>query len=148
MKILEYFTAENPAHWLEEIRKCPWGGGIYLAELLQANQLRSLVGERTQLLLLTEEEHLVSFCTYADRDDIDTALTPWAGFVYTDPAYRGHRYAGLLLERAVELARQDGMEGLYISTNHVGLYEKYGFSLYAHMTDIHGEDSLVYFRKA
>ena len=27
MKIIEYFTSDNQAHWLEEIRKSDWGAG-------------------------------------------------------------------------------------------------------------------------
>ena len=33
---------------------------------------------------------MISFCTFAEHDDIpDTELTPWIGFVYTFPAFRG-----------------------------------------------------------
>lgn len=34
MKIIEYFTAENKAHWLSEIKKSDWGAGQFLYELL------------------------------------------------------------------------------------------------------------------
>ena len=33
----------------------------------------------------------ISFCTYAEKDDIQpTALTPWIGFVYTFPNIGGN----------------------------------------------------------
>ena len=71
-------------------------------------------------------------------------MTPWIGFVYTFPKYRGHRYAGGLIEYAETLAKTDGKDSVYISTNHNGLYEKYGYEFYQMMKDIGGEDSKVY----
>ena len=44
---------------------------------------------------------------------------------------------------AEDLARQEGVPALYISTNHVGLYEKYGYEYLTRMTDIEGNPSRV-----
>ncbi len=79
------------------------------------------------MLLLIDDSKLLSFCTYAEQDDVwDTGLTPWGGFVYTFPKYRGKRYMGKLLEFAYMLAKEDGHRHIYISTGETGLYEKYG----------------------
>ena len=37
LEIMEYFTAENREHWLEEIGRCEWGAGKYLHSLLSEN---------------------------------------------------------------------------------------------------------------
>lgn len=145
MRIIEYFTSENPAHWLAEIEKSDWDAGAYLASLLRENQLKALLGETALVLLLTDGDRLVSFCTYAPLDDIQpTELSPWAGFVYTFPAYRGHRYVEKLLDYAQCLAAIMGKEALYISTGHVGLYEKYGFEFFRLEHDVHGAQCRVY----
>ena len=95
--------------------------------------------------MLTDGEHLVSFCTYAEQDDVrEPSLTPWVGFVYTFPAYRGKRHMGKLLAYAHALAENDGYEHIYISTGETGVYEKYGYSFWKLMKDMHGEDSRVY----
>ncbi len=100
-----------------------------------------------KVLMLVDGENLISFCTFADKDDIQpTELTPWIGWVYTFPHYRGHRYVGKLLSYAEALAKTDGINSIYISTNHNGLYEKYGYEFFEIMKDIHGEDSRVYVR--
>ena len=40
-----------------------------------------------------DNNKLISFCTYAELDEIQpTDLTPWIGFAYTFPEYRGNRY--------------------------------------------------------
>lgn len=148
MRIIEYFTTENKEHWLNEIKKCDWGAGQYLYRLLCKNNLKKTVGETALVPILVEGDELISFCTFAPLDDIQpTSLSPWIGFLYTFPKYRGHRYAGMLLDYAESIATVTGREYIYISTNHIGLYEKYGYEFFKTEKDINGEYSRVY-RKA
>ncbi len=145
MQVIDYFASDRPEFWLEKIKKSDWGGGQFLYELLNENKLKNAVGEKARVLMLTDGEELVSFCTYAEKDDIQpTALTPWIGFVYTFPEYRGHRYVGKLFLEIERLARAEQVQTSYISTNHDGLYEKYGCEFYQMMTDMQGEPSRVY----
>lgn len=144
MTVINYFEAKDRTHWLHEMEKSDWGAAHFLCDLLKSNTLAELTGE-VRLLLLTEGDALISFCTLAARDDIQpTTFTPWIGWIYTFPAYRGHRYAALLLAEAERLAKADGHTHTYISTNHVGLYEKYGYTFSCMMKDVGGEDSRVY----
>lgn len=104
-----------------------------------------MVGENPKVLLLTDGDELISFCTYTEKDDIQpTVLTPWMGFVYTFPQYRGHRYVGKLFLEIEKLAKAENVQDFFISTGHTGLYEKYGCEFYQMMNDIHGEPSRVY----
>lgn len=150
MKVIEFFTSENQAHWLEEIRKSDWGAGQFLYSLLRGGKLKDTVGQTALVPMLIDEEtnKLVSYCTFAPLDDIQpTELSPWIGFVYTFPEYRGHRYAGQVIRFAESLATVMEKEYLYISTGHTGLYEKYGYEFFQFCKDIEGETSRVY-RKA
>ena len=116
-----------------------------LYRLLTSGKLRSVCGERTLLLLLTDDQELIAFCTLAEYDDIQpTALTPWIGFVYTFPQYRGCRYAGKMLREAERIASNQSAQYVYISTGATGLYEKYGYDFLEIQKDISGEDSRVY----
>ncbi len=147
MQITEYFSVENKEHWLSQIKESDWDSAQFLYELLLNQELKRLVGESTKLLMLTEGEKLIAFCTLADKDDIQpTELTPWLGWIYTFPAYRGKGYARLLLEHAEMLAKEQCLDSVYISTNHIGLYEKYGYEFLQTMKDIEGEDSRVYIK--
>lgn len=148
MNIIEYFTTDNKEHWMREIGKADWGAGQYLSQLLKENRLKSLIGETALVLMLVEGEKLISFCTFAPLDDIQpTDLSPWVGFAYTFPEYRGHHFLGQLLEYAESIASVMEKEYLYISTNHVGLYEKYNYTFFKTAKDIEGDDSRIY-RKA
>ena len=147
MEIIEFFTTDNKEYWLSKMKECDWGAGQYLEKLLREEKLKQLVGESTKVLMLVDGDNLVSFCTFAEKDDIQpTDLTPWIGWVYTFPAYRGKRYAGKMLSYAEALAKEAGIKNIYISTNHIGLYEKYGYEFFQVMKDIEGEDSRVYVR--
>lgn len=147
MEIIEFFSTDNKEYWLSKMKECDWGAGQYLEKLLREGKLKQLVGESTKVLMLVDGDKLVSFCTFAEKDDIQpTDLTPWIGWVYTFPDYRGKRYAGKLLGHAEALAKEAGIKNIYISTNHIGLYEKYGYEFFQVMKDIEGEDSRVYVR--
>ena len=145
MKVTNYFDTDNKEHWIEEIKKSNWRAGPFLAKLLAEDRFFEEMGETSRVLLLTDGDKLVSYCTFAELDDIrPTDLTPWIGFVYTFPEYRGHRYAGILFDEVERLSREEGLEKVYLSTTHIGLYEKYGFEFFAMMEDIDGEPSRVY----
>ncbi len=148
MEIIGYYSSENKEHWLSEIKKSQWSAGQFLHKLLSDDTFKDTVGESSDVLMLTEGDELISFCTLAEKDDIQpTELTPWIGFVYTFPQYRGHRYSEKLLSYAEEKAKEKFFDKIHISTNHIGLYEKFGYELYGIMKDIDGEDSRVYIKE-
>lgn len=147
-KIIKYFSSDDREYRLSQIGSSDWRAGQYLAQLLRENKLKEMTGDTAEVLMLVRGKELLSFCTLAPLDDIQpTELTPWIGFVYTFPEYRGHRYAGELLDHAEALAADKGYENVYISTGETGLYEKYGYEFWGTAKDIGGEDSRIY-RKA
>lgn len=124
------------------------GAGLFLYELLSNQTFFDAVGKDSIVLLLVEEDKLISFCTFAEKDDIQpTELTPWMGFVYTFPEYRGHRYVGLLFKEIERLAKEKNISEVFISTNHIGLYEKYGCEYKTQMMDMDNELTRVYVKK-
>ena len=148
MKVISFYESDRQEHWLEEIKKSDWRAGAFLHELLSKGTFFDAAGEGSRVLLLTDGDELISFCTYAKWDDIQpTELTPWMGFVYTFPEHRGHRYVGLLFEAVEHLAKEEQVPEVYISTNHVGYYEKYGCEFRTQMNDIEGNPSRVYAKK-
>lgn len=148
MRVINYFDSDRQSHWLSEIKRGDWGAAGFLHELLSKGTFFDAAGKNSKVLLLTDGDELISFCTYAEKDDIQpTELTPWMGFVYTFPEHRGHHYVGLLMEEVERLAIKEGVSEVYISTNHIGLYEKYGCEFKAEMHDMSGEFSRVYVKK-
>ena len=145
MEILSWYDTVNPEWWLKKISESDWTGGQHLYSVLRENRFHEMYGEKSQVLLLTDGSRLASFCSYAQRDDIpDSDLTPWMGFVYTYPEFRGRRLIGKLICRVKELARADGKDAFYICTDHDGLYEKYGAVFREEAKDARGGDSRIY----
>lgn len=145
MEVIHFFESNRQRHWLDEIQRSDWRAGPFLARLLRDGTFFDAVGENSRVLLLTDGDELVSYCTYTEKDDIQpTELTPWIGFVYTFPQHRGHRYAGRLFAEIERLANEEGVDEVYLSTNHTGLYEKYGFTYKTVLTDLDGNPSRVY----
>ena len=60
---------------------------------------------------------------FHDRKD----LAPNVCAVYTEEAYRGQGIAGRLLNLAVADMKAKGISPLYLVTDHIGFYERYGW---------------------
>lgn len=95
MKIIEYFEDSRKEHWKKELAIADWRAAAYLLGLLENTvKFNAYLGEGGRLFLLVDGEKIVSFATLSKKDCIpDESLFPWVGFVYTYPAYRGHRYS-------------------------------------------------------
>ena len=147
MRIVNYFESENKAALADQIAACDWSAAKFLAQLLEENRFFEMLGGWGQLYLLMDDKKLVSFLTFTGQDAVrDENLTPWIGFVFTRPEYRGHRYAGLLLTHAEKAAAAKGYSGIYIATDHVGLYEKYGYAYQENRIDCWGSDQRVLYK--
>lgn len=149
LEIIEYYQTNEQEYWKNEIGKSDWQAGKYLCQLLEENKLRNLCGQTSKVFLLVNDNNLVSFCTLAEQDEIDAPkITPWIGFVYTFPQYRGNHYMGQLIEHACQMAKRNGDHEIFISTDAIGLYENYGF-LYTNknMKTIYDNMARIYYRK-
>lgn len=147
MEIVEYFSDSRKRHWLEELKKSNWSAAKFLVTLLTENTFDSVLGKSGKLYFMIDEDKIVSFVTLTQRDCIaDDTLFPWLGFLFTFPEYRGHRYSEAIINYAVEKAREQGYDKVYLATDHVGLYEKYGFVYKENRVDVWGEDSRIYVR--
>ncbi len=145
MQIIEYFEAPEKEKWRAEIERCDWSAARFLGDLLKENRFEETLGKGGKLYLMTDGGKLVSFVTLTRQDCIeDAALSPWLGFLFTVPEYRGHRYSQELMEHACGEAKKAGYEKVYLATDHVGLYEKYGFTYRENRVDVWGEDSRIY----
>ena len=60
---------------------------------------------------------------FHDRKD----LTPNVCAVYTEPEYRCQGIAGRVLDYVVEDCRKRDISPLYLITDHIGFYERYGW---------------------
>ena len=149
MRVEEYFSLDEDGRRRarDAVGEGEWRAAALLHDLLRNGELRERCGPNTRLLLGMEGDSLAAFCTLADRDEVECVLTPWIGFVYTFPAFRGRRRSGEMIDHACALAKKDGFDRVYVSTNDIGLYEKYGFTFLRHARDAWDGDTRVYVRR-
>ena len=144
MEIVNYFEQDKKAELLAQIEACDWGAARFLGELLRKGTFFDMLGGWGALYLLMEGENLVAFGTLTGQDAIrDESLTPWIGFVFTQPEYRGHRYSERLLSYCEEEALKRGYSKVYIATDHIGLYEKFGYTYMENRMDYWGDDTRI-----
>lgn len=109
--------------------KCPWSAGKLLAKRMRKNDF----GEQERVFVALDETNIAGFCTLSETDCLpDVDFSPYVGFVFVAQRYRGRRLSRDLIDAASDLAREQGHETLYLVSDHVGLYEKYGFTAIDH----------------
>ena len=71
-------------------------------------------------------------------------LWPWICAVYIEESERGKALGSTLLEHGRKEAANLGFPVVYLSTDHVGLYEKYGWQYIGQGYSITGKDTRIY----
>ena len=81
-----------------------------------------------RFFLLLAEERIAGCGALIANDFVSRHdLWPWYACHYIEPEFRGRGRGRLLLEHAVRLAGELGFTKVYLSTDHDGYYEKYGW---------------------
>lgn len=143
MKI-NIFTGQE--YFLEYLKTCEWSAGRFLFDLINENRIEQELGLKTKIFFLEDENKIISFCTLSQQDCIkDDTLKPWIGFVYVDYNNRGHKYSQLVIEEALKYAKSLDYKKVYLATDHIGFYEKYGFIYWKNEIDIYNENSRIYY---
>lgn len=144
MKIINYFEADNKAQLIDKIEACDWGAAKFLVSLLREDRFFEMLGGEGDLFIMLEGEELLAFLTLTRQDVIrDESMYPWVGFVFTAPQHRGNRYSEKLMKHAEKVAESKGFDKVYVATDHVGLYEKYGYVYQENRIGYWGDDSRV-----
>ena len=71
-------------------------------------------------------------------------IYPWVSSVFVTEAYRGHRISEALITAINEYARELGFTRTYIPSEHVGLYEQYGYEYLQDIVNYGGGTDRLY----
>ena len=98
-----------------------------------------------QWYLLEKDDEIIGCAGLITNDFISRMdLYPWVCAVFIEQNYRGNAYFTLLIEKAKFDAKIAGFEYLYLSTDHIGYYEKYGFEYIGQGYHPWNEESRIY----
>lgn len=95
---------------------------------------------------LLEKEHQIIGCAGSITNDFISRgdLYPWVCAIFIEENHRGNNYISLLLNKAKQDTREGGFKHLNLCTDHIGLYEKYGFQYIAQGYHPWEEESRIY----
>lgn len=102
---------------------------------------------QTWVLLGGEKEDIIlGFYQLAERDCLTrfSDRSPFLASLFIDKTIRGGGWGELLISHAKYEAARLGYEKLYVSTDHIGYYEKYGFREIGLDIDVWGRPTKVY----
>lgn len=98
-----------------------------------------------QWYLLMDQDKIIGCAGLITNDFISRMdLFPWLCALYIDDKYRGNNYAKLLIDKAIIDSKLAGYSNLYLCTDHIGYYEKFGFTYLAQGYHPWGEESRIY----
>lgn len=105
-------------------KDCSWSAGGSLAKQMQEN--RFVDWER--VFVVTDGFQICGYCTFTKTDCIpDVDYTPYLGYLFVGEEYRGQRLSEGFIIKVLEYAKTVGFDKVYLVSDHINLYEKYGF---------------------
>lgn len=105
-------------------KNCSWIVGKHLASLMEKNAFT----EWESVFAAVLEDKLVGFCTFMKTDYYpENRYSPWISCIFVDEEYRSCRISEKMIETVIAYAKEQGFSKVYIPSDIIGLYEKYGF---------------------
>lgn len=134
---MEVFNLKDKLHFLREVAELTqkeWGSKNITDEEFEQkvnhkmDKIKSLLDDnRYCKLLLIENGTLIGFISMFPTDgDERQDLTPWYATMYVKEEYRGKGYSKILNDAILEEARSRGFKKLYLKSELINYYEKFG----------------------
>jgi N-acetylglutamate synthase-like GNAT family acetyltransferase len=119
-----------------------------LSEMIFEDCIKSCLKSKSKLpqwYLLLNYDKIIGCAGLIPNDFLSRMdLYPWLCSLYVEENFRGNSYGKLLIDRAKSDAKKLGFENLYLCTDLIGFYEKYGFKFIAEAHQVGGEKTKVY----
>ena len=125
-------------------QSCSWIAGPHLAGMLRENRF----SDWEAVFAALDGERIAGFCTFLKTDYYpENRYWPWISSIFVDEQYRGRRISGLMIEKAIEYAKEQGFDKVYIPSDMTGFYEKYGFELIDRLVNYGGDEDNVFMKR-
>ena len=103
---------------------CSWDACARMATFMREGALN----EWQRVFVAEEQGDYLGFCALVKSQDFPgLAYNPLIKWLFVGEKYRGKRLSEKLLETAAGYAKEMGYDKIFLTTWHIGLYEKYRF---------------------
>jgi len=127
-----------------QIGAIDWPAGPHLAQRMQ---MPAIWQPFERVIYATVDDQLAGFCALLAEDIVpDTPYSPFVSSVYVAPNYRHQGISLRLVQQAETAAEAADIDGLYIVTRHVGLYEHLDYTLVDRREDQFGRLNRILYK--
>lgn len=122
---------------------CSWLAGPHVAGMLRDNRFT----DWEAVFAAMQEGKIIGYCTFLKTDYYpENRYWPWISSMFVGEDYRGQGVCGMLIGAAVEYARSCSFKTVYIPSDMVGFYERYGFRKIDELINYGGDADNVFAR--
>ena len=125
MQVIRLFP--DCSEWNKTIdfaENCSWIAGKHFAMILRENRLT----DWEAAFAAVEGDEIIGYCTFLKEDYYpENRYSPWISSLFVDEDFRGNRVSQKLIQKAEEYAKNCGFERVYIPSDMINFYEKYGY---------------------
>ena len=123
---------------------CSWDAGKHLAYMLRENKFT----DWESAFIAVEADEIVGYCTFLKTDYYpENRYSPWISCIFVDEAWRGRRISQKMIEKAITYAKEQHFSKVYIPSDMLGFYEKYGFTKIDELMNYSGDMDHVFMKE-
>ena len=128
---------------IDYAKRCSWIAGPHLADMLVQDAFSDWESAFAAIL----DGKIVGYCTFMKTDYYpENRYYPWISTIFVDEAHRGNRISEKLINAVIVYAKEHGFNEVYIPSDMLGFYEKYGFERIDQLENYDGDMDYI-FRK-
>lgn len=125
----------------EFARNCSWRAGKSLSEDMSG----PIFTDWERVIVALNGNKIAGYCTVAKKDCIpNVPYTPYIGYLFVEENYRGYRLSKRLISYAMSYLKTLGFHHVFLVSDHVNFYEKYGFQVIDRKSAPWGEIEKIY----
>ena len=142
MKIINIKNNDNYINEYIILCNKEWGNNIIDDEYIENKKNKIINGDKViSVLGLINNDILIGFISLFTNDGINNNLTPWYATMFVKEEYRGKGYSKILNDAIIKEATKLGYKKLYLKTNLINYYEKFGFH---YLEELDNNEKLYY----
>lgn len=120
---------------------CSWIAGKHIAGMLRENRFK----EWESIFAAVSDGQIIGYCTFLKNDYYpENRYSPWISSIFVDKKYRGKRVSQKMIEAVIEYAKEKQFSKVYIPSDMIGFYEKYGFTKIDELTNYGGDVDSIF----